>query len=183
MTATSRLGIGLVVLAAALLVTSTAGVFTVTGTRGVDVVTGPDDSAYLGIDRHDHDLVNGRHDGLILLTLQNNFPVRLTAIDVTVTDADPRPPRLDGLDWPASLGVGERSGLTADVVCGGPGDRTESWTVELAVTGPDTALSATRSVAIGCAPPVDPPGPPSGETDTAPPTGNEGGPPPGRPGR
>lgn len=184
MTPTSRLGIGLVLLAAVLLVTSTVGVFAVTGTRGADVVTGTDASAYLGIDRFDHELTPGRHEDVPLVELQNNFPGRLTEVVVTVTDPEPRPPRPAETAWSVSLDVGERESFSTAIVCGGPGDRTERWTVEIAASGPEIAFTAVRSMAIGCESPAGPPGPPSGGPgEGSPPPNGSGDQPPGRPGR
>lgn len=162
MTTTARLGLALLAVALVLLVTSTSGISTVTGTRTADVETAPDATAYLGIERHDRILTNGRHDDVRLVDLQNNLPAGLTRISVTVTDTDPRPPHRRSTDWPTSLSVGERGTITADVVCGGPGDRTEQWQIDLVAAGPDSRITATRSVAVGCEPPVEPPGPPDG---------------------
>lgn len=167
MTVTSRLGIAFIVVAVGLLVTSTGGVLTVTGTRNVDVETGRDATAYLGVERYDRVLTNGRHEDVVLLELRNNLPARLTTVTITVTDGHPRPPRSLSIDRPTTLAVGESRAVTADIVCGGRGDRTERWRIAIVATGTDSRITAARGVSIRCEPPVEPPDPP-GPPDGAP---------------
>lgn len=154
-----QLVLALAVLAAVVLVTGSGGFDAVQADRGVHVAVADDEHAYLGIAVDDPTLTHGAHDDVVLLSLRNQFGRPLTEVSVTVTNDGKTPPVLRAVDAPASLSVGERGTVTADVTCGGL-DRGETWTVTVVASGPGVETALSREVTVTCE------GPPGTTTPT-----------------
>lgn len=152
---TRRLPLLLAGLACLLAVGATGGVTSMTGERPVTVAVVQDD-AYLGVEPVDHSLDPGRHDGVVLLELENRFATDLTSLDATVGGDGPTPPNHLSADGPAALPVGTTGGVTASIACddGASQASTETWTVAVTASGEDVAVEFSRPVAVTCEPPA-----------------------------
>lgn len=137
------------VLTAATLV-PTGGFTAASADRPVQIAVVPDDEAFVGIDRADPKLDNGRHADVELLRVHNDF-----ADSVTVAARVPRenrpgqPPHVRDVSAPETLAPGASGAVTADVVCAAARDR-GTVTVELIVTGDGVDAVMERDVEITC---------------------------------
>lgn len=139
----------------ALAVTTASGAFTATSAdRGVSVTVVDDDRLLLGVDTRAPELSDGRHDDVVLLGVENQFPAgtELTAVRVNVTETHPSSPKLlsHTVETPASLDVNEEERVTADIVCDTDQPTDERMTVRVTAIGEGVGFSATRPVTVTC---------------------------------
>lgn len=137
------------------LTVGTSGLSTVSAERGFSVAVADDGSAYLGVQVHSHELPNGNHKDVPLLTLTNRFPSAIVEFDASVLPTpDPKPPRITGPGVerpPTPIGVGDTAAVTASLTCAANPHGTDQFTVHVtAVTASGSTVELERTVTIDC---------------------------------
>lgn len=140
---TNRLGLAMVVIAVALLVTSSVGVSTVALERSVEIEVVDDDSALVGVDAHEPTVAPDNESAVDLATVTNRAG---TAVDVTIPAVDGANLSAEDIDAPASIDSGENGTITATVTCENEG----AVRLDVAVSGDGVTIERTVDVTIAC---------------------------------
>lgn len=143
----TRLSVAFAVLGVLLLVFGTAGFSAMSADRGVDVSVVDDDDAYVGIETVGDDVYDG--DRITLLTVTNQFATDVEGLDVEVVDGSDAIGDETVKPEATSLGVGQRTDVTAECTME---DREGS--VELEITGEagGASFDIVREVEVDCSP-------------------------------
>lgn len=134
--------VAVIVIALATFGVATGSYTTVDATRDVTVATG---SGYLNVTPND----GTAGEDATLLTIQNEFAVPVTSVDVQIVAGDNA---VANLSAPVGgLETGETGAVRADVTCTGG---SETVTVTISAGGDGVAVDAERDVIVDCGTPT-----------------------------
>lgn len=139
----------------ALAATAGTGGFTVVSAdRDVSVIAAGDERAMPGVDVHDQELRNGRHEEVRLATVTNTFPTTITSIEAEVQSENamfvPKSTGPARVEPAAPLRSGERAAVTADITCRSM-EQIEGFSIGISVlTRSGASVEMTREATVEC---------------------------------
>ncbi len=131
----------------------TGGFTSVSADRDVSVVAASDERAMPSVDVHDHELRNGRHEEVRLITLTNTFPT-ITSIEAEARSENtmfvPKSTGPARVELRAPLRVSEQATVTADITCRSM-EQIEGFSIQISIlTRSGTSVELTREATVEC---------------------------------